>query len=246
MILVLLMSVSAVAMAESVPSKTVLAMTQFEVVAENQPDDANIFLLPVNEATVGEALPQYQEYIDACTLEIEKMAASENVESYFGEVVDAEGNVVDLRALLEVEDDVALDVFEFCPAIAGGFQEECGKVTAKLLFSTPYEKDEKVLVLIGVVTKLDETAEPTAEPTEVPETEIDVLADETQSVKWHVFEGVGMDMVEDQEETYGSIQVELTQEIVNSIQNEMALMAVVSKPATEPVEDATAENTVTE
>ena len=255
LVLALLMCVSAVALAESVPSKTVFALTHFEVTAENQVGDENVFLLPVNESTVGEALPNYQEYIDVCELEIQKMADSEDVVSYFGEVTDAEGNVVDMRELLGVEADEPLDVFEFCPAIAGGFQEDCGKVTATLLFSTPYEKDEKVLVLIGIVNQPDEAAQtdeavqtdetadaaPTAENTEDQTVALD---GEEQTVTWQVFEGVGMDMVEDQDETYGSIQVELTQEIVQSIQNEMALMAVVSKPDT--TEEVTTEDTVTE
>ena len=68
LVLALLMCVSAVALAESVPSKTVFALTHFEVTAENQVGDENVFLLPVNESTVGEALPNYQEYIDVCEL----------------------------------------------------------------------------------------------------------------------------------------------------------------------------------
>lgn len=197
------------AMAESVPSKTTTDLTRFDVIAENQPGDPGIYLLPVNEVTVGDSLPDYQERIDICQVEIDKLANSATAEAYFGFVTDAEGNLADLRALLGLESDVdLLNVFEFCPAIAGGFREDCGKVTATMLFSTPYEKGEKVLVLIGIVT---------------------VLEDNTQTVEWHVFEGIGQGAVEGQEETYGSILVELTPEIVNAIQNEIALLAVVSK-----------------
>ena len=207
-VLGLTLCLSASAMAESLPSKTTSDLTRFEVVAENQPNDPDIYLLPVNEVTVGVQLPDYQERIDVCQVEIEKLAASENAESYFAGATDSEGNPVNLRELLGVEEDVVLNVFEFCPAIAGGFQEDCGKVTATLLFSTPYEKDEKVLVLIGIVT---------------------ILEDGTQNVAWQVFEGIGLGAVEGQEETYGSIQVELTPEIVAAIQNELALLAVVSE-----------------
>lgn len=205
----LVLCLSTVALAESYPSKTTSDLTRFDVVAENQPDDANIYLLPVNEVTVGEMLPDYQERIDICQVEIEKLAAAETVEAYFGEVKDSEGNPVNLREMLGLEaDEEILNVFEFCPAIAGGFQEDCGKVTATMLFSTPYEEGEQVLVLIGIVT---------------------VNEDGTQTVAWQVFEGVGQGAVEGQEETYGSIQVELTPEIVEAIQNETALLAVVSK-----------------
>lgn len=208
LVLALMMCTSAAALAESMPSKTVADLTRFEVVAENQPDDENIYLLPVNEVTVGETLPEYQARIDICEKEIEKLAVSETIESYFGEVTDAERSVVDMRALLGAGEDETLNVFEFCPAIAGGFQEDCGKVTATMLFSTPYEEGEKVLVLIGLVT---------------------VLEDGTQEVAWRAFEGVGLGAIEDEEETYGSIQVELTPEIVAAIQEGTALLAVVSK-----------------
>lgn len=207
-VLAFMLCLSTAAMAESVPSKTTSDLTRFDVVAENQPNDPGIYLLPVNEVTVGERLPDYQERIDICQVEIEKLSGSETVESYFADATDSEGNPVDMKALLGVDEDAMLNVFEFCPAIAGGFREDCGKVTATLLFSTPYEKDEKVLVLIGIVT---------------------ILEDGTQNVAWQVFEGIGLGAVEGQEEIYGSIRVELTPEIVAAIQNELALLAVVSE-----------------
>lgn len=209
LILALALCLATAAMAESVPSKTTSGLTRFEVTAENQPGDENLYLLPVNEVTVGETLLDYQKRIDICQVEIEKLAASESVEAYFKNVADSEGNPVDLRVLLGLETDAdLLNVFEFCPAIAGGFQEDCGKVSARMLFSTPYEKDEKVIVLIGIVT---------------------IHEDETQTVAWQAFEGIGQGAVEGQEETYGSVLVELTPEIVKAIQNETALLAVVSR-----------------
>lgn len=194
--------------AESVPSKSVSDLTRFEVIAENQPNDPGIYLLPVNEVTVGEALPDYQERIDIYQVEIETLAAAESIESYFANATDAEGNPVDLRAMLGLDADAVLNVFEFCPVIAGGFQEDCGKVTATMLFSTPYEQDEKVIVMIGIVT---------------------IHEDETQTVAWQAFEGVGLGAVEAQEETHSAIRVELSPEIVKAIQEEIALLAVISK-----------------
>ena len=209
LVLMLALCLSTAAMAEDVPSKTTTDLTRFDVVAENQPGDPDIYLLPVNEVTVGEMLTDYQAHIDVCQVEIEKLALSESVEAYFAGVTDSEGNPVDLRALLGLEADTdLLNVFEFCPAIAGGFEEDCGKVSATMLFSTPYEKDEKVLVLIGIVT---------------------LHEDETQTVAWQAFEGIGQGAVEGQDETYGSVLVELTPEIVKAIQEELALLAVVSR-----------------
>lgn len=209
LVLALTLCLAATALAESVPSKTTSDLTRFDVTAENQPDDANIYLLPVTAATVGERLADYQDHLDVCQVELEKLAASESAEAYFGDVTDSEGNPVDLRALLGVESDAdLLNVFEFCPAIAGGFREDCGKVTATMLFSTPYEKDEQVLVLVGIVTRNE---------------------DNTQTVAWQVFEGVGQGAVEEQNETYGSVLVEFTPEIVQAIQNGLALLAIVSR-----------------
>lgn len=208
-VIALLLCLSAVATAESVPSRTTTDLTRFEVTAENLPEDAGFVLMPVNEQTVGEQLEDYQERLDICQIEIEKLAASESVEAYFGEVTDAEGNPVVLSEMLASEQ---LNVFEFFPLIAESFVEEYGMVTATMLLSTPYEEGEVVAVLIGLVT-LNE--------------------DETQSVAWQVFEGVGLAPEEGQEETVGRIQVELPPETVTAIQEGIVLMAVVSAGAAE-------------
>lgn len=207
LVLALALSVSYSAMAQAVPSKTIADLTRFEVTAENQPGDPDIFFLPLNEAA-GEELPEYQKHLDICQMEIEKLAASESIERYFAKVTDSAAEPVDLRALLGIEKNAALNVFEFCPAIAGGFQEECGKVTVSMLFSTPYEEGEKVLVLIGIVTELE---------------------DGTYSVDWQAFEGIGQEALEEREETCGCVRVELTPEIVLAIQDGIALLAVVSR-----------------
>ena len=80
-------------------------------------------------------------------------------------------------------------------------------VTATMLFPTPYEKGEKVDVLIGIVT---------------------LLGDDAYTVDWQAFKGVGMDFVTMQEETHGSIRSVFTPEIVWAIENGIALLAVVS------------------
>ena len=99
-----------------------------------------------------------------------------------------------------------------------------------MLFSTPYEKDHKVAVLIGIAKVNDEKKSQLAEGEELNSDCID-------DIEWVAFEGVGQDAVEDQEETYGCIKVELTPEIVLAIQQAAedagttALMAVVSQAA---------------
>ncbi len=194
------------ALAESTPSKTTGDLTHFTVTAENQPDNSQYYLLPVNEATMGERISEYQERIDIAQIEIDKLlATSETVEAYFGEVADEEGDVVVLKEQLETKE--ALNVFEFCPVIAGGFNDDYGVVTAKMLFSTPYEEGERVLVLVGFVT-LNE--------------------DGTQTVNWREFEGVGIGTEGAGDEVIGRIQVEFDIQTVLAIQEGIALLAIIS------------------
>ena len=70
---------------------------------------------------------------------------------------------------------------------------------------TPYEAGEKVAVMIGLVTE-NENGETT--------------------VAWKVFEGVGI--AAEQVEDMGSIEVELDAETVLAIENDIALLAIVS------------------
>lgn len=130
----LMLCLSSAALAESVPSKTTEDMTKFEVVTES--GEASGFYLSATDAT------------ELSLSEIEKLKSSESVAAYFGEVKDAEGNVVDLTATLGTD---TLNVHEFLPVIAFGYEETMGKVTANLQFSTPYAEGEEVIVMIGIV-----------------------------------------------------------------------------------------------
>lgn len=191
------------ALAESVPSRTTDDLIHFTVTAENHPGGGELFLRPVQEAEAQ----TYQEHLDVCKVEIEKLAASESPEAYFGDVInmtDMSGKTVTLRELM-VENE--LNVFEFCPLLAGGFHAESGKVTAEMLFSTPYEKDERVIVMIGIVT---------------------VDADSAQSVAWHAFEGIGLGAQDVEVEYAGRIQVALDPRTLKAVQDGTALLAIVS------------------
>ena len=147
----------------------------------------------------------YQTHVDTCAAEVEKLAASADVESYFGSVTDSEGNVVSLKEMLGTD---TLNVYEFYPLIAGAYEEAYGKVTARMLFSTPYEKDEKVIVMIGLVT---------------------TDANGERSVQWTAYEGIGLGPVEGAIESMGGIEVELDPAMVKAIQDGIALLAVVSR-----------------
>ena len=191
MLLALLLCLTSVAaLAEYTPSKKAADLTKVEVTAENLPADSGFFIRIVNEDET-----EYQKQLSICEAEVAKLAASDSIEAYFGADVD-------LKAIVAADQ---LNVFEFKPIIADGYDAAYGKVTAQMLFSTPYEVGEKVAVLIGLVNE---------------------NADGTITVDWNAFEGVGI--AADQVEAAGSIQVELDAETVLAIQNGIALLAVVS------------------
>lgn len=184
------------ALAEEVPSRTTDDLTHFTVTAENQPNDETLFLRPVQE----EETETYQERLDVCKTEVEKMVASESPETYYGNIknmTDMSGDMVTLKDLIG---DREPTISEFCPVVAGGFHEDSGTVTANMTFPTPYEEGERVIVMIGIVT---------------------VNPDGTQTVEYRAFEGIGLG-------ADGGIQVQFDQETIQAIQNNMAVMSVVS------------------
>lgn len=189
----LVLCLSAAAFAESVPSKTTGDLVRFEVAADNLPVDSGFYIQPIAENDEA-----YQQNVKICKNELTKLTRSENAATYFGEVKNAAGETVDLKELLGSD---TLNVYEFCALTAGRYQESYGNVSVKMQFSTPYEKDEKVIVLIGLV---------------------ETNQDGTQSVEWIAYEGIGV-------EEQGCIQVELDPKLVLAIQNGTALLAIVSK-----------------
>lgn len=166
LILALALCMSVTAMAENVPSKTTTDLTKFTVSAANQP--AGAYLMPISELKLDGTLPAHEEHTAILQKEIAKLS-SEGAESYFANVTDSEGKPVDLRKELGLDANAKLNVSEFFELVAGGFNEDCGNVTATMLFPTPYEKDEKVYVLVGIVDEQNDGA-----------------------VTWQAFEGVGM------------------------------------------------------
>ena len=190
MLALLLCLTSVAALAESVPSKTTADLRWIEADPEKDPEDSGFYIRIV---TVDET--NYQERVEICTEEIAKLAAAESVEAYFGEEQD-------LKSIVGADE---LNVFEYVPIIAGGYDIAYGTVTTKIWLATPYEVDEKVAVMIGMVTE---------------------NADGTNTVSWKAFEGVGI--APESEEAVAGIQTELDPETVLAIQEGVALLAIVS------------------
>lgn len=206
LILAMALCISISALAETSPSKTTADLMRFDVSAENQTGDLHPYLFPINELTVESGLPAHIDHLAILERELAKLSDM-GIDSYFADATDSMGHSVNLREMMNLDKGAALNVFEFCEVIAGGFQEDCGRVTATMLFPTPYEKGEKVDVLIGIVT---------------------ILADNAYTVTWQAFKGVGVGAVYGME-THGSIRAVFTPEIVWAIENGIALLAVISK-----------------
>lgn len=210
-VVLVLLCMTAGAIAESVPSKNTADMVTVAVDQTLNPDiptDSGFAVMPVLEEDATHAV-EYADHIALCQTEIAKLAEvvgqgetgveSSAVETYFGEIRDSEGNVV---VLSEVLGSQTLNVNEFMPLVVSNYDPSYGNVTVSFQFKTPYAQDESVLVLIGIQNT------------------------ETEAIEWTAFEGVGTG-----EE--GAVQVEFTPEILEAIQNNVALLAVVS--AGEPV-----------
>ena len=144
-LLVLMMGISAMAVAEFVPSKTTSDMTTVAVVTETGVVVEDLKVVPV--AVESE---EHKEKVEVCNTEVQKLAQAENVVAYFGEVKDKEGNVIDIHEILESE---TANVFEFCPLVVEGYEPEMGKIAMTMQFSTPYEVDAAVIVVIGFVAE---------------------------------------------------------------------------------------------
>lgn len=180
-----------VALAETIPSKTTSDMTAVkDVVVENLPADSGFAITIVEE----------EEIVAVANTEVAKLveaAATADVTTYFGEIKDAQGNAVSLTEVLGTE---TVNVFEFLPIEVKEYEESYGNAKVTLSFSTPYAKDEQVIVMLGLVT---------------------VNEDGTQSVEWTAYQAM---VVEE-----GAIQVEFDPQTLKSIQEGTALIAILSK-----------------
>lgn len=148
LLVALILCVSCVAMASAASSKTVSNLTQTTTPVTTQ---GFVFKLVVEDDPA---------LLEIAQKEIEKIAASESVEAYFGELG------ADLKAKVEAE---TLNVNELHPVVASGYTDDLGEVTVQLQFATPYAVGDKVAVAIGLVT---------------------VAEDGTQTVAWTAYDAV--------------------------------------------------------
>lgn len=211
LLLVLALCLSATAFAEeATPSKTIQDLNKFEVEMENMPpegaDPVVLAPLVVDEMT-EEQKAVYQERLDVCDEEVAKLSEAEKPAAYFTSIKDETGKEVTIAELLGTDQ---VDVFEMCPAVAMGYEDVYGDVTAVMKFATPYEENEQVIVLVGVSEKNDDT--------------------DTRTMNWTAYHGEGVS-AEENEAMAGGVKVTLKPESVLAIQNDIALIAVVSVKA---------------
>lgn len=185
-----LMCVAGMAAAEGyVPSKTAVDMNRFELVTEGLND---LVVRPVvNTEEMDEADKAVYEK------EIENLKNANDPEAYFANVTDYQGNPVSLKDMLGAE---KVSVHEMCLLTVENYNTSYGSLTMNMYFSTPYQKDEKVVVLVGLVT---------------------VNEDGAQNIQWVAYEGTGVEE--------GGLVVEFDAQTMEAVQNGTALLAVVSK-----------------
>ena len=204
------------------PSITVEGMygSQIEFVEESVADEVkeSAFLLPVvqtvaivgadaaqtpvtpgmDEVDVANVAENYRQLYETRNEELAAVKESESVAAYFGEAVNFEEKLGTAEYHMD----------ELIPIIAGGFTSETGAVKARLVFSTPYEKDQKVVVMIGIITGVDENG--------------------NRIIEWIPYDGLGMGEVVGAPELSGAVEITLDNETLLKIQNNEALLAVVS------------------
>jgi len=147
-LVLVLMLLMPLALAESVPSKSTADMVTATVIKtqiESMPEDKPLVIAPVVDEVV------YAAKIEQCKAEVEKLAASDAVVEYFGEVKNAQGDAISLTEILGTD---TINVHEFMPVVVDNYDTAYGSVTAVFQFATPYEVDEIVIVLIGVADEI--------------------------------------------------------------------------------------------
>ena len=126
----------------STPSKTTDDFTTFEVTVENPVDGKAVVILPINENTVDD-VTKYQANLDAAEAELEKAQNAKTLEAYFGNEPAA--------AVAAILGDNAISMDEFLAVIEQGYEDGMGNATVTAQVATPYEKDEKVAAMIGIL-----------------------------------------------------------------------------------------------
>lgn len=201
-----LLCLSAYAMAESVPSKNTSDMVSVEIDATSNPDlpvDSGLVVLPVLEEDEAHATA-YAEPIALCQEEIAKLA--ENV-AQSEESAETSG----VEAYFGEVHDSEGNVVVLSEALAA---QTLDVFEFMPLIVENYEDT------YGDVTLTFQFKTPYAEGEELLVL-VGIRNSETGEIAWTAFEGVGI--VEE-----GSVQVVFTPEIMDAIQNNMALLAVVS------------------
>lgn len=188
-LVLVLLCFASVAAAESVPSKTTADMVTVTEIKTGTGVVASNLVIATTEDTKA---------VEACSKQIEKLVASASVVEYFGEIKDSEGNEVKIVELLNSEN---VTVNEFVPLVVYNYSAAYGNVTVSFTFSTPYEADKPVLVLVGITN-----------PT-------------TGEIEWVALEGVGTGVDGGISVEFTSEILEA----IEAIQNGTAMMAVVSE-----------------
>lgn len=155
LVLAMLLCVSAVA-AMAAPSPTT---DDFNTTQTNKPKTSALVV-----KTIALDSEEYKALVEKCMAELQKLQEAGSAAVYFGEVIDSEGNKVSFAELFGED---GLTVCELMPLVVANYEDTLGNVKVTFQFSTPFEKGEEVVVLIGLVDA------------------------QTGEVEWYALKGVG-------------------------------------------------------
>lgn len=171
------------------PSRTTGGMTNVTVAT---PAQANVNITPVDPSEAA-----YEQLLALSAAELAKLQAV-GAAAYFGDVVNFE----------ELLGTATPNVHEFIPLKMEGLNNLSDPLTLRVEFATPYEKGEKLVVMLGLVS-FPESGEP--------------------SIEWTAHKGVSLGQVDGVEEGSSVVEVEVDAATLKAIQNGMTVLAVVSK-----------------
>lgn len=144
LVLAMLLCVGTVTLAAAASSKTTSDMTGSSGVTTTTGSAApkDVVIEPIAETTGT------KEQQASCAELIGEIAAAGSVEEVFGDLVDEDGENLDLAEILGTDEPV---VNEVVPLVVKNYNPASGSLKASFTFSTPYQKGQTVVVVIRVV-----------------------------------------------------------------------------------------------
>ena len=123
---------------------------------------------------------------------------------YFAQSEEVREEIIDL--VPEDFDIDTLSLYEFAPLSSANYASDYGNVIATMTFATKYQPEQTLVAMVGIVTGVDE--------------------DGNQIVEWTALKAEAVENEEDPE--MGYVRIYFPQELVPEIENDNAMIAILS------------------